>query len=364
MRFEALDIAKAIAIILMVIGHTEYPVLQTFIYEFHMPLFFIAAGYCFNTKYLNDEATFVKRRFKGLYWPYLKWSVVFLCIHNLMFDIGILNEQFGNGSGGVIHPYTWHQFWQRIWNCVFNMSGYDEFLTGAFWFFRALLFASVAFLILMKLLNKIRFLRERYFLITIIIAIVALLMAIWKTSENLTITGLPQGGFRDLMGTFFFAVGYAIRQKPGCLNVKWWGALSCFLVVLAGTLWFNASMGWKGCFNACIYLPIPAIAGFFMTYWVATKIASKENILKRFMLYCGQNTMCIFIFHIICFKIVSALKIWYYGLDWGHIGSHMIVHHEKSDFFWILYTIVAVGVPLLWNYGYDRLITHFKNKES
>ena len=149
---DSISICKGLAIILMVVGHAEAPsALTGFIYEFHMPLFFITAGYFFNLKYLNDEATFVKRRLRGLYVPFVKWSLFFLAIHNLMFQLGILNECYGNSAGGVTHPYTWHQIQQNAWSIVFSMGGYDEFLAGAFWFFRALLVASILFLAAYKL---------------------------------------------------------------------------------------------------------------------------------------------------------------------------------------------------------------------
>lgn len=74
------------------------------------------------------------KRFKGLYVPFVKWSIFFLLIHNLLFKIGILNEVYGNWTGGTTHPYSIHQFWQRLTNIVFSMGGYDEFLAGAFWF--------------------------------------------------------------------------------------------------------------------------------------------------------------------------------------------------------------------------------------
>lgn len=67
LRNTTISICKAIGIILMVIGHTEGTGwLGSFLYEFHMPLFFITAGYFFSLKYLDDEATFVKKRFKSL----------------------------------------------------------------------------------------------------------------------------------------------------------------------------------------------------------------------------------------------------------------------------------------------------------
>lgn len=96
-RNNAIAITKAIAIILMVIGHAEVPELLTnFIYTFHMPVFFITAGYFFKRKYLSDPWSFCTKRFKGLYVPFVTWSLVFLCLHNAFHHFGILNEHYGN----------------------------------------------------------------------------------------------------------------------------------------------------------------------------------------------------------------------------------------------------------------------------
>ena len=154
-RNNVISICKGIAIILMVMGHAEPPTLiSNFIYIFHMPLFFITAGYFFSRKYLDDPWSFCVKRFKGLYVPFLKWSLVFLVLHNLWFDLGILNEQYGNWTGGVTHPYTWRQFFQRLFMIVTSMSGYDEFMAGAFWFFRGLLVASILFLVIYKIIDS------------------------------------------------------------------------------------------------------------------------------------------------------------------------------------------------------------------
>ena len=87
-RDTTISICKALGIILMVITHSGSPgKLCAFAYEFHMPLFFITAGYFFSLRYLNDEATFIKKRIKGLYIPFIKWSVIFLIIHNSAFSM-------------------------------------------------------------------------------------------------------------------------------------------------------------------------------------------------------------------------------------------------------------------------------------
>ena len=365
-RNTVISISKALAIFLMVIGHADCPSgLSAFLYEFHMPLFFMAAGYFFSLHYLNDEATFIKKRLRGLYLPFLKWSVFFLLIHNWMFDLGILNEQYGNWTGGVTHPYTWHQAEQRLWNMVSAMGGYDEFLCGAFWFFRALLVASIFYLVLFKLGVKLwRMLTKREpaekalrLWIPVGVCVVALLLAAWKTSENLKVITLVQGGYRDIMGIFFFGIGFLCRQWQHKYQPTWWNTLLFFAIVWGFSVYATANMNWRSTFEQFISLPIPAICGTLMIYNVSSWLDNCEGWLKRLLVYIGNHTLSIFVFHIISFKVVSVLKIIYYDLDWAQIGCHMVIHeHAHDDYFWLLYAFAGVMIPALGNFLYEKLL--------
>lgn len=79
-RLEWLDIAKSIAIILMVLGHTSIPLwMSNFIYAFHMPLFFIASGWTTNwEKY--SIGNFIIHRFKTLLIPFIIYSMIVLAV--------------------------------------------------------------------------------------------------------------------------------------------------------------------------------------------------------------------------------------------------------------------------------------------
>ena len=354
MRNTTISIAKGIAIILMVIAHAEAPGwLCKFIFEFHMPLFFITAGYFFSLKYLNDEATFVKKRVKGLYWPFVKWAVFFLIIHNWMFDLGILNETFGNEAGGVTHPYSWHQIQQNLWTIVTAMGGYDQFLCGAFWFFRGLFVASILYLIIYKVLFSCLPSRVKSF-IPYLICILMLLLCGWKTYEGLRVINLVQGGYRDMMGCFFFGYGFIFRQfvetyhkATARLYVSLPMTIVCAIVVFLFSKYLTANMNWRSTYTQFLSLPLPALLGFLMTYNISRWIDGSKGWVKRFLVYTGDHTLYIFIFHIVAYKTVSLLKIWYYGLDPRQIGCHMVIHdYSQQDYFWILYTIAGVGIPL------------------
>ena len=355
MRNTTISIAKGIAIILMVIAHAEAPgSLCRFIFEFHMPLFFITAGYFFSLKYLNDEATFVKKRVKGLYWPFVKWAVFFLIIHNWMFDLGILNETFGNEAGGVTHPYSWHQMQQNLWTIVTAMAGYDAFLCGAFWFFRGLFVASILYLIIYKVALKLLPTRAKT-ITPYLICLIMLLLCGWKTYEGLRIINLVQGGYRDMMGCFFFGCGFIFRQfveeyhkATARVYISLPMTLVCAIVVFLFSKYLTANMNWRSTYTQFLSLPVPALLGFLMTYNISRWIDHTKGWVKKFLVYTGDHTLNIFIFHIISYKVVSLLKIWYYGLDPRQIGCHMVIHdYSQQDLFWILYTFAGVGIPLL-----------------
>ncbi len=356
-RNTNLSICKGIAIILMCAGHTEcHWFIINFIYLFHMPLFFIAAGYFFNKKYEQDPWLFCKKRFKGLYVPFVKWSLLFLVLHNLMFKIGILNEQYGNWENGVTHPYSLHDFYQRLVHIIFSMAGYDEFLAGAFWFFRALLVASIVFIILYKLLhNRHKWLGDDGTLIAI--ALIALGFACFKVGNNLKITTIVQGGIRDTWGVMFFALGALYRRHEHRIKEHWALTLLYAGLLVGGCFLHCHGMNLKVELKDLATIPVTGCIGFLMIHSIASWIDCHDNWFKRMLVYCGDNTIYVFVFHIISFKLVSALKIWYYGLDWGQIGCHMVVHHNsQTDLFWILYTIVGTAVPLVWVYYYRKIV--------
>lgn len=384
-RDTRITIAKALGIIFVVVAHTDgHGPLNSFIYEFHMPLFFICAGYFFSLKYLTREGQFIGRRLTGLYVPFIKWSVFFLIIHNLMFRIGILNEQYGNGAGGVTHPYTWHVAQQRLWNIFFSMSGYDEFLAGAFWFFRALFVASLLYLLLYKvgvvLADRLsrhdvkamerhgRLLRQTRMAEAIGTGICVFVFALclWMCASNLKIVTLVQGGYRDLMGCFFFSVGFLLKpvlnRMPGNILID----AGLFGIVLAFAMLQPAAMSFRASVVKSLALPVPALCGFLLTYDVSRRLngLSDKNLIKRFLVFCGDNTLIVFVLHISAYKLVSVMKIMYYDLPWQEIGCHMTIHEHADDMFWILYSIAGVAVPLLLQYTYNCAKQHLAMRRS
>ena len=355
MRETKFSILKAIAIICVVLSHVGISGwLFNFVFIFQVPIFFICAGYFFNTKYLTDERPYIVHRFKGLYLPFVRWSLFFLLIHNVLFPLGILSETYGNAGGGVTHPYTWQQFSQHAWSIVSNMSGYDQFLCGAFWFFRALLLASIGFLLMFKLLNRSAQLRD-YKHTAWGVLFITLLLITWKTTTHLNLTGVAQGGYRELMGMAFMTAGFLLKQYEVCDKLNWKTALTSGTILLLASCFFPSSMVWNPNFTQFISLPLPAIAAFVMFTYISAWIDRHPGLIKRTFAYIGEHTLYIFAFHLVAFKVVSALKVWFYDLPWEAVGGHPVVITPANNWIWvILYLAAGVILPLLWLKSYRK----------
>ena len=346
-RNTVISICKGIAIILMVMGHAEPPdIISNFIYIFHMPLFFITAGYFFSRKYFDDPWTFCEKRFRGLYIPFLKWSLVFLVLHNLWFEIGLLNEQYGNWEGGVTHPYSAREFFNRLFLIVTSMSGYDEFMAGAFWFFRGLLVASILYLLLARLIDRKTKLGPVWTIVAV--AGIALAFNAYRLVFGFKVTVIPNGGLRDIWGLFFFAMGALYRNFEDGIGNRWWLSAICLGVLCVGAYNHWCGMNNRGTLQDVMTLPLTGMAGFIFVRHTSSLIDAAGGLVARVLTFIGNNTLYVFIFHIMSFKAVSLLKIWWYGLDPAQIGCHMVIHYNNhEDLFWLLYTIVATALPLV-----------------
>lgn len=87
MRFQWIDALKGFGIMLVVLAHHSLPIaLDTYIFSFHMPLFFFISGFLFDFgKYTESAGNFVKGRFRSLIVPYFCFAVI-TCIFYFLLD--------------------------------------------------------------------------------------------------------------------------------------------------------------------------------------------------------------------------------------------------------------------------------------
>lgn len=349
MRNPIISTLKALAILLVVLSQTGVPAwLLDGVRMCAIPAFFICAGWCFKPQYLGDERTFVAHRFKGLYLPFVLWSLVFLLLHNVFHFCGILSTNYGDALGRVSLPYTFSEVSERFWAIVFNLCGYDAFLGSPFWFFRALLFASLAFLLLLKLFSRGKSGTDSLKRAGWGVLLVAFFLLLWLKVSKAQVFAPAFGGARELWGLFLMACGFLLSQYRVLERLlSWKVALGALVWVVAAVVFSPTPMLSPLSYRALFLLPVSALAGFLLLAYLSAKVCRKEGFLKKSCVYLGDRTLYVFVFHVLAFKLVSVVKVFCYGLPWEAIGGYPYVREVGQNLlFVVLYLLVGVSLPL------------------
>lgn len=165
-RLDWLDIAKGITILLMVLAHSSIPSwLHYYIWVFHMPLFFIASGYCSNW-YKNDLATFIKNKSKSLLIPFVVYSIINIIIQS-------------------------HYGFTTFYNVL--LKGWQGY---ALWFIPVLYIATIVARCVYSIENK----SVRYFIMIVLLGL-AELLCFYKVPNHWTMTSVPYASFLICIGS-------------------------------------------------------------------------------------------------------------------------------------------------------------------
>ncbi|MBR6903017.1 MAG: acyltransferase family protein, partial [Clostridia bacterium] len=92
-RDKSIDLAKGIGIILVFIGHINFPeTVVNIINAFHMPLFFVCSGYLYDSKYDRlSTRDFIKKKAKSLLFPYYFLGAIIVAYNSLISLIVLKN---------------------------------------------------------------------------------------------------------------------------------------------------------------------------------------------------------------------------------------------------------------------------------
>ena len=173
-RNDCLDIMKGILIVLVVAGHSGFP-FSHWIYLFHMAVFFMISGYCWNEKHsenINEVIKYIIGRIKRLYVPYALYNGVLIILTNSLIWMNIYTDRSeflklgGNGASyGLVEHMNAAETISMLMKCLmFQASGSSQ-LGGTTWFLRVLFIISVGHCVLIWSLKKIRAQRFENFIL-------------------------------------------------------------------------------------------------------------------------------------------------------------------------------------------------------
>lgn len=332
MRDDSISIAKGIAIILMVLAHTYFSQFgNQWINMFHMPLFFFFAGYCFKKKYIAQPKEFVFKRFIGLYKPFVKWSLVFLFLHNVFFHLNIYNGKFGF-RGNVSNLYTCNDFVVHTFHIITRMTD-NEQLLGGFWFLRSLLVGAIIGYLVIKNIHSKIYGGAILLILTVVLSFV---------NKHIPYFEL---GARETFAALFFVSGHYYKELNWKIHEKRYILPLAIVMITFGVKFYQASLLNFEYWQVVPYL-ITAIIGILATFYLSKRISNLSNRMKSCLVYTGNNTLAILTWHMLSFKLVSLLIIAVYQLPMEQLAEFPVIEQYSKEGWFMLYFLVGMIIPI------------------
>lgn len=327
-RDLSLDIAKGICIILMVVGHAGCPEwINKFMGLIRMPCFFFISGILLSDRYLDDLKSGVRKKLKGYYRPFVKWSLIFLLLHNVFAYLHIYET-----------TYTLQEIGIKIIR-IFTMTGGEQLL-GGYWFLISLTWASIGTILILSFLKRRNKLTNIY-----IMGGVMLSLVIASIQCTLPIKVPAQFSEPTFLALAFFMSGYLFRK------IGWYKSdilkrlcipLLVPAIITALLLKDVFDMNHAGGLSALYY--IVAVLGTVGFIQIAKML--KHGLLVKAFNYIGDKTLYILTFHFLAFKPISYLWIKLHDMPITNLSQYPVIEPTNS-WMWVVYSIAGVIIPLL-----------------
>ena len=332
-RIVWVDIYKALAITLVVIGHAT-GVFNRYIYQFHMAAFFFISGYVVKL----EKETFLKTVVKRLYTLILP---LFTCI---IINAWIMDILYKKGFYALIFGELDYLGFVQIIKLFLTTGGIYAWLLGAAWFLVVLFFVSIIVKLLWNMSFDNVYLFFGYlFLLYVLGYIAAKWGYIQYTWMNIT-----------MVAQFFYGLGYLVKEKLG-KRLKELKTSSCIYGFLITSLIFyftgkipNVTISYVSAGFPNIWLnTFTSIIGILWLFCLASLLGRIKS--KSFIRICtvtGQNTMGVVLLHFIMFKIVFALL---YAMNLANLDeiSNIVPSEEVAHNYWWLFVIISESVSVL-----------------
>lgn len=326
----------------MVAGHSACPsFIKDFFNLFHMPLFFFVSGFLLKDKYFDNPKKFIIQRYKGLYIPFIKWSLIFLLAHNFFHTIHLYDTY-----------YSWSDYKVMIIK-IFTLRGTEQLL-GGFWFLRELLLCSLFCFAVLYLQRKIypnMINKEKKHYIILIFSILTISLVVSEISFLKTTTLN-----RTILASAIFLTGFLFKKSSFGQKNNIFIAIGCLAGCFLTSFLFTSDMTIVQGPSLVLYF-ILSIIGCIGIINLSGCISGQ---LQVFLDYIGTRTLDILTFHFIAFKIISLAKISQYQLDITRLSDFPIIK-DYNTFYWIFYIVAGISIPILIQRMLDGTMKAYNN---
>ncbi|WP_158589727.1 acyltransferase family protein [Flavobacterium sp. 120] len=317
-RLNSIDIAKGIAIILVVIGHTSTHLgIEKVIYQFHMPLFFILSGFFYQDNYIKAPLVFLLVSLKRLYAPFV--------INGLrLFFIGLLMTYLILGSTG----FSFLGGLKYILLIILGLNS-PQFGGGAFWFLRALFMVRFLYLFIILFSNKIENTSLKNCIV--FMSVFIFLIIGYKTQFPYSISS-------SFIALFFYYMGNLYAKNQKYINLNGFLLIPAIAFVIGSSYINTVDLAYNTYTYFSLFI-LSSICGTYVILFVSEKI--KQNYILE---YIGQKSLSIMIFHFLSFVTINLVIVLLFDLPIERILDYPTI--KEYRWWWLLYSAVGVIAPL------------------
>ncbi|SDW25955.1 MULTISPECIES: acyltransferase family protein [Streptococcus] len=354
-RLKYIDIARGIAIILVVMGHCdnfEQWSIERFAALFFMQLFIFISGYFYkaNLNSVKDLLLLIKKKCLPIYLYYLKFELLFFALTNFFLKIGFYNPSTQYGSKTLSYVTSFKDVVTNIIRIIL-LAGREPFC-GAFWFLVTLIFVVIEYSVIIYVSNIVfndskkrnRFINISVIFFFIVGCIMRYTVSIPRISPAVTML-------------LFYHIGGACRRKEIKFN-----SLLLFLTSIVGLniLYFLGTISINSnYFKDPFFLLICSFFGIYMVMYTSKYIENHMRHLSLILSYIGKNTLPIVALHFVTFKIVMLIQYYFGSISFSELGN--LKGANNSNFLYILYVVTGIFAPLYINFIFEYISKKVSN---
>lgn len=347
-RAGYIDVARGIAIILVVVHHTGnlWKPFDLFYTLFFMPLFMFISGFVSSENKISDFKSLLahlKKRIVKLYFFYVKWELIYLLLTNFFLRIGFYSTEVVYTDKKVEPVTSVGMLFKKIVGIVFLMG--REPFCGAFWFIISLIFIIFGYSVINFAVNTVFSDKDVRFRQTAVGA-AAFACFIIGCIMNKTVN-IPRVSPAFTM-MICYHLGYLARvykEKIRFDNV-YVAIFSCAALCILGRFG-SLAMNHNNFPNGLFFLA-SSLAGIYFSIYVSK--LSERTFMSGWLEYVGRNTLPIVAMHFVAFKSITLIK---YGLgyaEYADIANLNGVNCKNWSYF--AYVVAGVCIPLLLDKAY------------
>ena len=318
-RNRGIDILKGIGILFVFIGHMGSPygggTIVAYAYSFHMPLFFLVAGYLSTNVSSYSIVEYTKKKAKALLIPY---ALIFL------FSYLWTNTLYPLSQGLKVFPYP-HTLTNFLKAFILSGGYLEKIPLNNFplWFLPLMFIASLVFYFILQIKDK-----------RILLSIAFIISLITIPLQNF-VTGRPAWHINVLPAAIFYMlIGYLFKKYTQDKAINKYSYIAATASLFLGYIIFSFIGSQGGIAHLSSYWYF--LSSTLTVYGLYVLTSNGQN---RVLEYMGKESLYLF-----ALQVLILLQLPYLGLD-----NFFINKGQNGVVIYLIQLITGISLTILLN---------------